>query len=194
MFTAHYRSLCYCNAEFWQLWGSCTTILGGEMRWCNWVHPMHPYTTLLAVTAARRLFILYRIYLFVVCSTTSCLKLHRRIWDDQYSLDQLHSMTLSMISLSLCSVDETLWLASCLDWHADCCFCSTLWVNTMPLQLGSLLLRRVGYCDVMYMLSALMNLLVPSWTDWSLTYMLKRVGERTLPCGRPFFYFTAGFG
>ena len=39
VFTAHYRSLCYCNAEFWQLWGSCTTIFGGEMRWRDWVHP-----------------------------------------------------------------------------------------------------------------------------------------------------------
>ena len=26
-----------------------------------------------------------------------------------------------------------------------------------------------------------------SWIGWSLVYMLKRVGERTLPCSKPFF-------
>ena len=27
------------------------------------------------------------------------------------------------------------------------------------------------------------------WRGWSLVYMLKRLGDRTLPCGKPFFCF-----
>ena len=46
--------------------------------------------------------------LCAVCSSTSCLKLHLSIWEEQCSLYQLRSITLSMISLPICSVDETL--------------------------------------------------------------------------------------
>ena len=56
----------------------------------------------------------------VVCSSTSCRKLHLSIWVEQCSLYQLHYMTLSMISLHLYSVDEML---SYQNSHTDCCFC-----------------------------------------------------------------------
>ena len=43
-----------------------------------------------------------------VCNSASCRKSHLRIWVEPCSLDQLNSMTLSIIYLPLCAVDETL--------------------------------------------------------------------------------------
>ena len=47
--------------------------------------------------------------------------------------------------------------------------------------------EKVGYGVVMHRSSVYIKLIVPSWTGLSLVYLLKRIGGRTLPCGRPFF-------
>ena len=39
VFTAHYRSLCYCNAEFWTILVVMHNYTWGKMRWCDWMHP-----------------------------------------------------------------------------------------------------------------------------------------------------------
>ena len=42
---------------------------------------------------------------------------------------------------------------------------------------------------VTHRLSAYRKLHVPMWRGWSLVYMLKRMGDRTLLCGKPFLCF-----
>ena len=66
-------------------------------------------------------------------------------------------------------------------------------VPPVSLQFFVQLLGRYAYWVVMLRSSAYMKLLVPSRIGWSFVYMLKRVGERTLPCGRPSFVFSICF-